>query len=234
MNGLTHRYRTLGELLTELKARLSFVAQGPSSSNNNPVLKSFLQEGHDYLYEELKPAPARKKAAIMLETGSYLYDWHNDQDDKDIDPGHVSGLWVIVAGEQRHGLAQGIGESDRSLTSRGHPTRYDTFNGQCEVWPVPDRPYRLIVEYIAPKPKFTADNHRPGVNDRLILLYALANAKAHYRHPDAQAAGTTFSNLLRLEKAKQHEKRHYLVTGGYCGGRTVQIGEDGQHSLAVG
>lgn len=78
MNGLIQRYRTLGELLAELKARLGFVAQGPASNNNNPVMISFLQEAHDYVYDQLNPIPMRKKTVITLEQGSFLYDWHND------------------------------------------------------------------------------------------------------------------------------------------------------------
>ncbi|WP_269315479.1 hypothetical protein [Oxalobacter aliiformigenes] len=29
----------------------------------------------------------RKKTVITLEKGSYLYDWHNDIEDENIDPG---------------------------------------------------------------------------------------------------------------------------------------------------
>lgn len=234
MNGLQTRYRTLGELRTELKARLGFVAQGPSSNNNNAVLNSFLQEGHDYLYAELQPTPARKKTPITLNTGSYLYDWHNDVEDEDIDPGHVHAVWVILSESERIKLEQGITERHRAETSRQHPTRYDTLNGQIELWPVPDATYELIVEYTAPKPSFTADSHKPGVPDRLVLLYAIANAKAHYRHPDAQAAGTTFANLLRQEKVKQHENRRYVVNGMTDAEKTVLVGSDGVHRLQVG
>jgi hypothetical protein len=213
MNGLETRYRTLGELLTELKARLSFVAQGPASNNNNPVLMSFLQEGHDYLYEKLKPSPARKKTKIMTEAGSILYDWHNDIEDEYIDPGNVKSVWVHLSDLQRIQMVQGISETDRSQIARMYPTRYDTLNGQMEIWPTPDIAYPILVEYLAPKPRFAQPADRPGVPDRLILLYAIANAKAHYRHPDATAAGTTFTNMLALEESKQHENKRYVVGG---------------------
>lgn len=232
-NGLQQRYRTLGELRTELKARLGFVAQGPSSNNNNAVLNSFLQEGHDYLFAELQPTPSRKKTIIELQAGSYLYDWHNDIEDEDIDPAMVEAVYVINGSDQRIKLTQGIDERDRSYTSRSHPTRYDTLNGQIEVWPVPDRIYSMIVEYIAPRPNFAADADRPGVPDRLILLYAIANAKAHYRHPDAQAAGATFSQMLRKAKAGQHENRRYIVNECRDDVQTVQRGGDGSFTFTV-
>ena len=44
-NPLYLRERTLGEMMTELKARLGFVTQGVSSKLVDPLLKSFLQEG---------------------------------------------------------------------------------------------------------------------------------------------------------------------------------------------
>lgn len=226
-DGLQQRYRTLGELLTELKARLSFVAQGPASNNNNPVLISFLQEGHDFLYKKIKPSAARKKTTIMLEPGSFLYDWHNDIEDEDIHPAWVKSVWVKLTDLERVQLRQGISEAHRADDTRTYPTRYDTLNGQCEVWPIPDRAYPMIVEYKASKPRFAQPADRPGVDDRLILLYAIANAKAHYRHPDATAAGTTFTNMLNLELGDQHENRRYIVNEECHGEETVMSTGDG-------
>ena len=64
MNGLIQRYRTLGELLAELKARLGFVAQGPASNNNNPLMISFLQEAHEYVYDQLNPTIPKTRISI--------------------------------------------------------------------------------------------------------------------------------------------------------------------------
>jgi hypothetical protein len=47
------------------------------------VIKSFLQEAHDYVFGELEPPAMRKKTVIQLVAGSFLYDWHNDQEDED-------------------------------------------------------------------------------------------------------------------------------------------------------
>ncbi len=38
MNGLAERNKTLGELLTELRVRLGFVAQGSASKNNEATV----------------------------------------------------------------------------------------------------------------------------------------------------------------------------------------------------
>ena len=231
-NSLIQRYRTRGELLAELKARLGFVAHGPASNNNNPVMISFLQEAHDFIYSTLEPAPMRKKTVITLEQGSFLYDWHNDAEDEDIDPGLVMSVW-IVDGDSRTQLVQGISEADREDNSRSVPVKYETLNGQIELWPVPDRAYGLMVEYIASKPRFAQSADRPGVSDRLILLYAIANAKAHFRHPDSQSVAVLFNTKLRLEKIKQHENRRFFLNGHYQKSRTV-TGSDGDYRLSAG
>lgn len=214
MNGLTERYRTLGELMTELRARLGFVTQGSASKNNDIVIKSFLQEAHDYVFGELEPPAMRKKTIIKLVAGSFLYDWHNDQEDEDIDPGRVLSVWLKETESIRTPLRQGITEHDRSLDDiRQEPEKYDHLNGQIELWPIPDQPYDLIIEYTADKPRFDRASDRPGVPDRLVFLYALANAKAHYRHPDAQASATSFQNMLAKEKFRQKENKRFFMQG---------------------
>lgn len=233
LNGLEQRYRTLGECLTELKARLSFVAQGPSSNNNNPVLISFLREGHDFLYRELDPTPSKKRTEIATNTGSTLYDWNNDIEDEPIDPSRVTAVWVELDGTTRVRLHQGINEAMRGENQRAFPTRYDTLNGQMEIHPIPDRSYQIVVEYIAPKPRFNVDSDRPGVPDRLLVLYAIAQGKAHYRHPDAQAAGAIFEKMLRTEKAAQHENRRYSMEHMTDAQETVLRGDNGTFTFTV-
>ncbi len=62
------------------------------------------------------------------------------------------------------------------------------------------------------RPRFTYQTDISGVSDRLVLLYALALAKSHYRHPDAQVAVSACTNLLRLEKIRQHQNRRAQPT----------------------
>lgn len=214
MNGLSERNRTLGDLMTELRVRLGFVSQGSASKNNDLVIKSFLQESHEYVFSELQPPAQRKKTIIRLEGGSYLYDWHNDQDDEDINPGRVISVWLKESETIRTPMRQGITEHDRSLDEiRQQPEKYDTLDGQIEVWPIPDQGYDMIVEYLADKNRFDRASDRPSVPDRLVFLYALATAKAHYRHPDAQASATAFQTMLTKEKMNQRENRRYFMQG---------------------
>lgn len=224
MAGFANRYKTLGQLMTELRARTGFMTQGSASKNNDATIKSFLQEAHDYVYGELDPPAMRKKTLINLQAGSYLYDWHNDAEDEYIDPGRVLSVWIIVSDNIREPLTQGITEYDRSFASlREQPQKYDTLNGQIELYPVPERPYQLLIEYTADLGRFDRPSDRCSIPDRLVFLYALATAKAHYRQPDAQAAAMTFQNMLNKEKMRQKENRRYFAGGGNSVSREAQV-----------
>jgi len=224
MNGLSSRYRTLGELMTELRTRLGFVTQGSAAKSNDAVIKSFLQEAHEYVFGELEPPSMRKKTTIKLRAGSILYDWHNDQEDERIDPGRVMSVWLVESTTIRTPMAQGITEYDRSFDSlREQPQKYDNLNGQIEIWPTPDQEYDMLIEYTADMSRFDRASDRPSVPDRLVFLYALATAKAHYRHSDAQAAAQTFQNMLNKEKSRQKENKRFFYEGPNASTRDQQV-----------
>jgi len=215
MNPFSNRYRTLGDLRRGLRARLGFMTQGPAAESNRQALDDILQEAHTYVCEQVQVSVLRKKTTIELFPGSFLYDWHNDQEDEDIDPGRVLSVWIAENDILRSPLVQGITERHREFADlRDVPSRYDTLNGQIELWPIPDRAYDLLIEYEAGPARFTQDDDRPSVPDELVFQLALATAKAHYRHADAQVAGEKFEVMLRKYKAKQHEGRRYVV--GQC------------------
>jgi len=199
-------------LRRSLRARLGFMTQGPPAEGNREALDDILQEAHAYVCEQVYASALRKKTAIHLSPGSFLYDWHNDDEDEDIDPGRALSVWLSEGDALRSRLVQGISPRHRALAGqRGTPTRYDTLNGQVELWPVPDRSYDLLIEYEASPASFTQYSDRTSVPDALVFQLALATAKAHYRHGDAQVAGEKFEVMLRRYKAKQHEGRRYVA-----------------------
>lgn len=212
MNAITSRNRTLGELMTELRARLGFVTQGSASRQNEVVIKSFLQEAHDFVFEKLQPPAQRKKATFTLQPNSFIYDWYNDAEDEPIDPGRVLSIWLIESDNKRRQLVQGISEADRANSNiRQFPERYDHLNGQLELYPIPGREYKMVIEYTADKSRFSQAGDRPSVPDRLVFLYALATAKSHYRHPDAQPAAAAFQTMLDSERMKQKENKRFFA-----------------------
>jgi hypothetical protein len=232
-NGFEARQRTMGELATELRARLGFVTQGTAAQANDQKIKSFLQEAHEYVYAQLEPPPRRKTALMVLAPGQRLYDWHNDADDEDINPGRVLAVWLRMSAGVSFALVQGISEAERSgIPQASWPTRYDTFNGQLEVWPVSDAACTLAVDYTAGLGRFDQPGDRPGVPDRLVALYALATAKADLRMPDAPATAAAFQALLSKEKMGQLENRRYFAAGALetCTARSVIKLADGRYA----
>lgn len=211
-NPLNVRQKTLGELMTDLKARLGFVTQGAGSKLVDPILKSFLQEGQEYVFDQLDAPLAVKRTEIKIVAGSKLYDFHNDIEDQDIDPYLVESIDVYETDTSVVHLEQGIREAHRcDDISRECPRRYDTLNGQIEVWPTPDRTYRMIVRYREGPARLEQSHDRPSVPSHLVFLYALASAKAHYGHADAQTAGQIFQQSLRSARSRRHENRRYVV-----------------------
>lgn len=208
------QFKTLDELLSDLRARLGFLTQGPSVNANRSLLTSFLQEGHDFVYSQLQPPSTRRTATLLLIMDESVYDWHNDATDEEIDPIKVVSVWLCDNCDTRISvLTQGVDEAVRQIGELGgRPHRYDTIDGKLEVQPVPNEEgWKLKIEYLAEQPRFTQGADRPGVPDRLVFLYALAQAKAHYRHPDSQAAGAAFKAMLDKQKSLQHENRRYIV-----------------------
>lgn len=211
-NTLRNRNRTLGELLVELKARLGFQTQGASTMLADPLFISFLQEAHDYVFEALGAPLSTKRTTIKLSTGSKLYDFHNDEEDEPIDPHGVQSIHIYDTENSQYKLKQGITEQMRcDDVTRSSPERYDIVNGQIELWPTPDQEYPMVVIYQQSAGRFTQQSDRSSVPDRLVLLYAIASAKAHYNHRDAQTAGNIFQKYLRIEKQKQHDNAEYSV-----------------------
>ncbi|WP_050466362.1 phage adaptor protein [Herbaspirillum chlorophenolicum] len=232
MNGFEERNKTLGELRRRLRARLGFAVQGPAAENNRDVLNDILQEAHEFIAGEVDASGMRKKCILTLSPGSYLYDWHNDLEDENIDPSHVFSIWVMVGDTRRDPLIQGITERHREQSDlRDFPLRYDTLNGQMELWPIPGGAYPLIIEYTAPIARFEQDQDRPSVPWRLLFQYALGVAKAHYRHPDAQVAGQTFERMLAKYKDAQHENRRYFAT--HDQPREPQVVTDGNGNFSL-
>ena len=210
-NPLRARERTLNDLLTELKARLGFVTQGVASKLIDPLLTSFLQEGQEYVFEQLGAQYSKKRATIKLAEGSKLYDCHNDEEDEDIDPHAIDEIVVYDTPTSFTRLQQGITEWMRcDDTTPTIPERFDFLNGQIELYPTPDDEYDLVILYQQGVARFTQPGDRCTVPSRLVLLYAIASAKAHYQHQDAQTAGNIFQSALRLERQKQHDQKRYF------------------------
>jgi hypothetical protein len=227
-NPLSRRQKTMGELLSELRSRLGFIAQGSSSMANDQILISFLQEAAEIVVADLGIPFFKRLTTIQVVKGSKLYDWHDDENDEDINPQDVRALYIADGVDQRYRLIEGITEGMRADIQQSMPSHFDRTGGQIELWPVPERDYGLVVEWDSTHYKFTEKTDRCPVSSRLIFLRALATAKAHYRMPDAQQTAASYNELLSYERGRNvTDKRYSLSNKRSDGGYQVAVGADG-------
>lgn len=187
--------RTLGSLRAELQTRLGFGMSGQAGIVNSPIMDSFLRSAQEQLYwqydwRELVTAEERLTGA-----GQAFYDYP---------PGcNVERITRVAVwdGGSWQPLTEGITLEERSLDVGVWPLKYERLE-QMEVWPVPTGQIRMRREYVKALAPFADSNDRTSLPSELVFLMALANAKAHYRQPDADRYATQLDGLLARLKAK--------------------------------
>jgi hypothetical protein len=218
-------YRTLEELQTELSARLGMGAMGASGGGNVVAIKSFLRNGQAQLYrmqdwkhlidyedktlgvsQNLLDYPtagtlgaggcARDKRILRIET-------------------EYNGQWRVL----EEGISTGHWDTMDTLS---WPARYERLH-QVLIYPKADQTYTLRFWYVADLGSFTQPDDPATLDDEMILLHALANAKAHYRQPDAQTyqgqlnsllaslRGQSFKGVYRRDDRPQPEPRPVVI-----------------------
>lgn len=178
-------FRTLGELRHELSTRLGFGAMG-SAGINAGILDSFLRNAQEQLFAQLDWRNLIRHDEKQTGVGQAFYDWAAD-----CNPGRLRDI-AINDGTRWVPMVEGIDWAMRSDSNQGVPIRFER-GTQMEVWPAPDAIYTIRRYYTANPARFTQDNDRASLDDDLILLHALVNAKLHYK----QADGQTYANQLQ-------------------------------------
>lgn len=93
-----------------------------------------------------------------------------------------------------------------TLDVPSYPTRYQ-LKDQIELTPRANHGYVLRLFGVKDADPFYEDDHSTSINDRLVFLFALANAKAHYKHPDAATVADQFKQMFNTIKSKKGWKR---------------------------
>lgn len=191
-------YRTLGELRTELLARLGMGAMGASGGANLTLIDSFLRNGQAQLYR--------------------LQDWKHliDYQDKTLgeeqnlldypDSGVMSGRAAsrdkrILRVERYFGgewkkLDEGISTSDwNEMDTLSYPMKYERY-GQLLIYPKANQTYTVRLWFVGDLDPLVAEDDACTLDDEMVFLHALANAKAHYRQPDAKEYQGQLNTLL--------------------------------------
>lgn len=201
--------RTLGELRYDLAVRLGYGAQGTVSALQRPILDNFLQDAQRQL--------ARRETDVLLSKrindegqfhcGQILYDIPDD-----CDPLQLTYMGIRV-NDAYLPLKYGIDER-RNYETEARPFFYEIRHGttdqpQIEVWPEPNEEAKYRIAYQPVLVKFVNNDDKASIDDHVIFLLALANAKAHYQQPDAGAISNELDQYLRQLKYRQHSNRSY-------------------------
>jgi len=204
--------RNLGSLRQELRDRLGFASFGSQAGSNLAILDSFLRQAQEQLYWEYIPREHIGTTEIQTNDGQINYDWpDNCNPDRLI---MVTARDSTTSTPSRWKLTEGIEYyHDDHSTPKSQPTRYER-RDQIEIWPKPDgNQYYIDLEYVKRLNPFSADSDKVTLDAELVLILALTNAKAHYRHEDAQIYSQQFTRLLEKIKGGTLGEKRYVRGG---------------------
>ncbi|RYH21010.1 MAG: hypothetical protein EON54_25890, partial [Alcaligenaceae bacterium] len=184
-------YRTLESLRTEVLARLGMGAMGASGGANKILIDSFLRNAQAQLYRMQDWRRLVKYSDKTLGVGQ------NELDYPDRCPRDQRLLKIeSVVGGVRIKLREGIETAMwDTMDTLSNPVRYERYE-QLLFYPKADQVYTVRIWFVADLGRFTENADVATLDDEMILLHALANAKAHYRQPDAETYQGQLNTLL--------------------------------------
>lgn len=191
-------YRTLADLQAEVLARLGMGAMGASGGANASLIASFLRNAQHQLYWMQEWKHLTDYAEKTLGQEQNLIDYPTTGV---MGAGGCSRDRRILKVERYYSgewkeLTEGIRTSDwNTMDTLSWPQRYERF-AQIMVYPKANQTYTVRIWFVADLARFTQPNDEASLDDEMILLHALANAKAHYRQPDAQTYQGQLNTLL--------------------------------------
>jgi len=191
--------RTLGSLRAELQTRLGFGMSGQAGIVNSPIMDSFLRSAQEQLYAQFDWRELVTFEEILTGADQQFYDYPADCNVERI---NTVAIWN---GGEWQQLVEGISLRERSVDLGGWPLKYERA-AQMELWPVPTTQLRLRRDYVSVLAPFVESSDRTSIPSEHVFLFALANAKAHYRQPDADRYEKQMDALLVKLKA-QHRGR---------------------------
>jgi hypothetical protein len=200
-------YRTLGDLRAELIRRLGFGASGASAGVITATVDSFLFNAHVQLYNAHDWKRLRAYEDKTLGVGQYLIDYPDDANEE-----RINDIQVLVNGVWRP-VEAGIKHSDYTYQDNtSYPARYE-FYEQIEFLPKADQEYTVRIWYIKALTRFSQDADRCMIDDNLVFLHALANAKLHYKQADGQIYMNQLETLLSNLKTNSWTRKTFSRGG---------------------
>jgi hypothetical protein len=193
-------YRTLGALRSLVLARLGMGAMGASGGAAGTLIDSFLSNGQMQLYRAQDWRFLTDYKDITTGVSQNLYDYPTTGTmltDRGCDRDRrILRLETIQSGQYDR-MTEGITTSDWSnMETVGSPAKFERY-AQLLVYPKGVNATDTIrVWYVADLMPFTVDDDVATLDDEMVLLHAVTNAKAHYRQPDAKLYEGQLNTLL--------------------------------------
>ncbi len=194
--------RTLLDLRSDIQTRLGFGMAGQAGVVNAPLIDAMLRSAQEQLYEQFDWA--HMKSVQLRQTGQaqQFYDYPPDCNVE-----RITGIYLTWGG-QMHELSEGIDHRDRSTQASTIPQKYER-RDQIELWPMPQALYDLRIEYVKLLSAFSANGDRASLPSEIVYLHALANAKKHYRQPDADTYASQLDAVLARLKMRHRGRTVY-------------------------
>jgi hypothetical protein len=191
-------YRTLEELRADLMARLGMGAMGASGASQT-LMNSFLRNGQAQLYWAQDWKHLQDYADKPLGVSQNLLDYPT-AGTMNASAGCARDKRVLrvetVYSSQWRRLVEGIDtEMWNTMDTLAFPVRFERL-AQVLIYPKADQIYTVRFWFVHDLGRFTQDADVATLDDEMILLHAVTNAKAHYRHPDASLYQGQLSSLM--------------------------------------
>ncbi len=212
-------HRTLADLRQDLATRLGFAANLDNGTGivtwpqgMRALLDSFLIGAQKYLFRRYDVLRTERVFTWNMTPGQRYYELpalDTTACPKGMDPRKVT--WVGVQHDVIwYALQPGIPPELYTFRVQGFPARYEIRQG-IEVWPAPgDANFKLRIKGRFGLEPFAADYDKATIDDEMVFLLALANAKAHYGHPDASLYLQQFEQTMMKLVAGAHQTRRYV------------------------
>lgn len=194
-------YRTLGELRAILSARLGMGGMGASGGANQTLFDSFLSNAQVQLFwaQDWRRLTWYEDKTTGVAQNQYDYPAACERDQRILRiETNISGQFVEI----HEGITTDMWST---MDTQGNPQRYERL-AQILVYPKADTAYTLRVWYIKDLLPFSQNEHVATLDDEMILLHAVTNAKAHYRQPDSKLYEGQLNTLLASIRGQSFSK----------------------------
>lgn len=196
-------YRTLQDLRTTLIRRLGFGAAGASAGVISANVDNFLLSAHIAVYEAHDWKRLKSYEDKSLGANQFLIDYPTNAN-----PERIKEIWVIINGVYQK-VHAGISPQDYTFqNNKSWPVRYELYD-QIELYPKSDAVYTVRIWYIKAMTRFTENADRCQIDDNLVFLHALYNAKLHYKQADGTIYQLQYETQLSKLKANSWTKTVY-------------------------